>query len=155
MRKRILSPLTEAPALAESGWLNLEEIARVEVTSEAAAFPIEAALIQTASGGWRAESAGEQVIRLCFDEPQKLRKLRVVFIEEKEERTQEFVICWSTGASRGEIVRQQYNFSPGGSTREIEEYEMNLDGVVELELMINPDARGRAAHATLAELRVG
>ena len=139
----------------ESGWLDLDACATVEVTSEDPSHPVESALLPAVGAGWRAETAGEQIIRLSFDEPQRLRKVRVVFIEEQEERTQEFSICWATAEAKGEIVRQQYNFSPSGSTREIELYEMDLAGVTELILRITPDVRGRAAHATLAELRVG
>jgi hypothetical protein len=38
-------------------------------------------------------------------------------------RTQEFVLRWSrdTGHSFREIVRQQWNFSPSGGTREVED----------------------------------
>ena len=44
MRKRISSqPQRESPS-ANTGWLDLEAVARVEVTSEDAAHPIESAL---------------------------------------------------------------------------------------------------------------
>lgn len=51
-----------------------------------------------------------------------------------------------------DIVRQQYNFNPPGA--EVEEYDVNLDGVKALELKINPDITGGPAIASLAELRV-
>ena len=57
------------------------------------------------------------------------------------------------GRSR-EIVRQKWNFSPSGSTSEVEEYWTNLDGVAVLELAIQPDLYGGAAKATLAEWRI-
>ena len=40
-----------------------------------------------------------------------------------------------------EIVRQQWNFSPQGSTSEIEDYGVGLPGVSALELTITPDLR--------------
>jgi hypothetical protein len=117
MRKRISSqPQRESPS-ANTGWLDLEALARVEVTSEDAAHPIESALLTVGATGWRAESPGEQTIRLLFEAPQRLRRIRLLFREEKDERTQEFVLRWSPtadGLSR-DVVRQQYHFQPIGS----------------------------------------
>ena len=53
-----------------------------------------------------------------------------------------------------EIVRQQWNFSPPGSTTEIEDYAVSLDAASVLELAIVPDLRRREAVATLASWRV-
>ena len=53
-----------------------------------------------------------------------------------------------------EIVRQQWNFSPAGSTTEIEQYAVDLDAVSVLELSIQPDLSRREAVATLASWRV-
>jgi hypothetical protein len=53
-----------------------------------------------------------------------------------------------------EIVRQQWNFSPPGTTREIEDYQVELSEVTVLELVIVPDkTRGAAARASLKSLR--
>jgi len=38
-----------------------------------------------------------------------------------------------------EVVRQQWSFSPHGSTEEIEEYAVNLSGITTLELRVDPD----------------
>ena len=93
MRKRISSqPQRESPS-ANTGWLDLEALARVEVTSEDAAHPIESALLTVGATGWRAESPGEQTIRLLFEAPQRLRRIRLLFREEEEARTQEFASC--------------------------------------------------------------
>ena len=95
MRKRITSkPQRESPS-ANTSWLDLEALARVEVTSEDAAHPIESALLTVGAIGWRAESPGEQTVRLLFEAPQRLRRIRLLFREEKEARTQEFVLRWS------------------------------------------------------------
>src|SRR5881398_2469976 len=156
MRKRITSkPQRESPS-ANTSWLDLEALARVEVTSEEAAHPIESALLTVGAMGWRAESPGEQTVRLLFDAPQRLRRIRLLFREEKEARTQEFVLRWSPtgdGSSR-DIVRQQYHFSPSGATEEIEDYRVELEDVVALEVTIVPNISGGDAYASLAELRL-
>jgi hypothetical protein len=79
-----------------------------------------------------------------------------VFHEDEQERTQEFVLRWSpdVGQSYQEIVRQQYNFSPPEAVSEVEDYDVDLDGVTALELKIVPDISGGSARAALAQLRV-
>ena len=156
MRKRIIGPGPGEVAAAEPGWLDLEHLAQVEITSEDIDHPIESALIQGMGSGWRAAQPGEQTIRLRFDEPLRLKRIRLLFQEDEQERTQEFVLRWSSdgGQSYREIVRQQYNFSAPEAAREVEDYEVDLDGVMALELKIVPDiSRGRA-RASLAELNV-
>ena len=156
MRKQISSQPQRESQLANTSWLDLEALARVEVTSEDAAHPIESALLTVGATGWRAESPGEQTVRLLFDAPQRLRRIRLLFREEKEARTQEFVLRWSPtvdGPSR-DIVRQQYHFSPSGATEEIEDYRVELEDVVALEVTIIPNISGGDAYASLAELRL-
>ena len=78
------------------------------------------------------------------------------FEKRREARTQEFVLHWSPtadGSSR-DIVRQQYHFSPSGATEEIEEYRVELEDVVALEVTIVPNISGGDAYASLAELRL-
>ena len=156
MRKRIIGQGPPEVLAAEPGWLEIEGSARVEITSEEAGFPIESALIPGTGPGWRAAQPGEQTIRLLFDEPLTLRRIHVVFHEDEQERTQVFVLRWSPDAGRTyrDIVRQQYNFSPPGATREVEDYSLDLDGVTALELKINPDISGGDARASLARLRI-
>ncbi len=156
MRKRIIEHGPRDNAAAEQGWLDLERLARVEITSEDVAHPIEAALIPGADSGWQAAQPGEQTIRLLFDEPLRLRRIHLAFREDRQERTQEFALRWSPdgGRSYREILRQQYNFSPPGAAREAEDYEIDLDAVTALELKIVPDISGGSARASLARLRV-
>jgi hypothetical protein len=98
MRKRISSqPQRESPS-ANTVWLDLEALARVEVTSEDTAHPIESALLTVDATGWRAESPGEQTISLFFEAPQRLRRIRLLFREEKEACTQEFVLRCSANS---------------------------------------------------------
>jgi hypothetical protein len=147
--------LVDAPH-AQEAWLDLDKIARVAVTSEDPNSPVEYAFdFQT--GGWRAGGRGEQTIRLILDPPQRIRRIRLCFVESEAERTQEFALRWwrEKNGRAQEIVRQQWNFSPLGSTTEIEDYKVELNEVHILELTINPDIRRRDSVATLAEWRIG
>ena len=154
MRKLIINPSSENVSATNQNWLDLEPLVQVEMTSEHVDHPIESALIPGRGSGWRAAVPGEQIIRLLFDKPQKLRRIHLLFREDRQERTQEFVLRWSPnhGQSYREIVRQQYNFSPLAATREVEDYHVDLDGVTALELRILPDVRGGSASGSLAEL---
>jgi len=156
MRKRTISPVRPKTSPPEKEWLNLEELAQVEITSEDSACPIESALLQSAGPGWRAAQPGEQTIRLIFDQPQQVKRIWLVFVESQAERTQEFVLRWSPdgGHSFRDIVRQQWNFSPPGAVREAEDYLVDLSGVTVLELNIVPNKSGGEARASLAQLRL-
>lgn len=156
MRKQIIDRSSKEPSSADQDWLDLERLARVEVTSEDTGNPVESALAASGGPGWLAGETGEQTIRLLFDEPQALRQIQLVFEEERRERTHEFVLRWSgdSGRSYQEILRQQYTFSPPGATREFEDYAVNLHGVTVLELRIVPDISGGDARASLTLLRL-
>ncbi len=106
--------------------------------------------------GWRAADSGTQTIRLIFDEPQRLKRISLVFEETETERTQEFVLRWSPDGGRSfrEIVRQQWNFSPSNATPEVEDYRVELSEVTVLELIIVPDISRGVARASLKSLRV-
>ena len=156
MRKRIIGQVLAEVSAAVPAWRDLEPLAQVEVTSEDAGYPVESALIPGVGPGWRAAQPGEQIIRLLFDEPLKITRIRLVFHEDEHERTQEFVLRWlpDGGQSYREIVRQQYNFSPPETLREVEDYDLDLDGVKALELWIMPDISSGSARASLAQLRL-
>ena len=152
MQKRIV-PQAVSDRSAEPGWLDMTSVS-VEITSEDPEHPIEHALLGTGKG-WRAGEPGVQRVRLLFDPPQDLRRIHVSFIEDAAERTQEFVLRWSSAESEPrEIVRQQWNFSPSGATHETEDYEVNLSGATWLELVIDPDRNRGGAYATLARLQL-
>jgi hypothetical protein len=106
--------------------------------------------------GWRAADSGAQTIRLVFDQPQRLKRIALVFEETETERTQEFVLRWSPdgGSSFREIVRQQWNFNPRNTIREVEDYGVDLSGVTVLELVIVPDISRGSARASLKSLRM-
>jgi len=153
MQKRVIGHPTQVSGAA---WLDLESKAVVEITSEDPARPIESALQLGKEAGWRAAYPGPQVIRLLFNRPQRISHVRIKFTERERQRTQEFVLRWAQDCNRPfeEIVRQQWNFSPQGSTEELEDYRVNLDAAGILELRVNPDVSGRTAVASLDELRI-
>jgi hypothetical protein len=156
MIKRIVGQDIQHVPAPSQDWLNLDVLVQVEVTSEDAAHPIESSLLPGNYAGWRAAESGPQTVRLLFDQPQRIRRVQLKFNEDEFERTQQFVLRWSSngGASYLEIVRQQYNFSPPGTTSECEDYHLDLVGLTALELNIIPDISGGAARASLAQLNL-
>ena len=119
-------------------------------------FPVESAFASGEAQGWRAAMAGAQTIRLIFDQPQRLKQISLVFEEKETARTQKFVLRWSSGGGTSfrEIVRQQWNFSPPETVREVEEYQVELSNVSVLELIIVPNISGGAARASVKSLRL-
>src|ERR1039458_7529717 len=104
MRKRLITPSPQDAPHLDHGWLDLDHLAVVEVTSEDKDYPVESALAaevvpgwragafgvpRKEGGGWRAANSGAQTIRLIFDEPQRLSRISLVFEETETERTQE------------------------------------------------------------------
>src|ERR1700757_3648840 len=138
MRKQLIPPTPATVRPQVDNWLDLESVARVEVSSEDESFPIESALVSGEPRGWRAAMAGTQTIRLVFDQPQRLRRISLVFEEHETRRTQEFVFRSSSAGGRSfrEIVRQQWNFSPPQTVREVQAYEVELSDITVLQLVI-------------------
>jgi len=158
MRKAVLTENAEEAVRQAESWLHLERIASVEISSEDASFPIEHALAEVGTGGWRASTPGPQRIRLIFDEPQTIRRIQLHFVEKDAERSQEFWLLAMMGDELRDVVRQQWNFSPGGTTEEREDYKVDLTGVSALELRIDPDRshdpQQSRSVATLESLRL-
>jgi hypothetical protein len=152
MRKQIINRDDREAAAGQRQWLGLEELAQVEVTSEDPAHPVESALAGNRARGWRAAAPGKQTIRIVFDEPQKISHIALTFREPEHQRTQEFVLRWSDAENSREIVRQQYNFSPPETILEQENYDLALERVKSLEVVINPDISGGSARASLERL---
>jgi len=141
LRKRIVNQTREGMAEVPT-WLPIEKLAQVEVTSEDPEHPIDHALLSQHPQGWRASGPGTQTIRLLFDQPQSVRRIYLHFEDSERERCQEIVLRWSAEPSgpAEEIVRQQWNFSPSGSTHEIEDYRLDPRSVARLELEITPES---------------
>ena len=156
MRKRLITPTPETVRSHAEGWLDVERAALIELTSEDTKYPIESVFISGETRGWLAAEPGLQTIRLIFDQPQRLKQISLVFEESEISRTQEFVLRWSSdgGTSFREIVRQQWNFNPPETIREVEEYRVELANVTVLELIIVPNMSGGTARASLKSLRL-
>jgi hypothetical protein len=128
MRKRIAEKYVATPvADSEAGWLDLAEIATEKISSEDPRFPIESSFAAIGPG-WGAGDTGEQEVRLIFDEPISVRGIQLRSEEVATERTQEFTLSWSSarGGASTEIIRQQWTFTPQGSTAEVEDYSVDL-----------------------------
>ncbi len=135
-------------------WLDIPRLARVELGSEEApANLVESALSIGLGQTWRAKDPGAQTIRISFHVPLTVRRIRLAFVEEETERTQEFLLRWlqEGGTAYRDIVRQQYNFSPSGSNREIEEYQVELRNLAAIELHLIPNLHDRNAFMSLTQ----
>jgi hypothetical protein len=159
MRKSIvsLSKTSSSPSSdsALDQGLDIAQIASVEISSEDAQHPFENALQGGKGGGWKAADPGPQVIRLNFDHPQSIRRIRLEFREQTRERSQEFALFASSAAfQKRQLVRQQWTFSPGNSAIEVEDYSVDLAGVLSLELEIDPGRHDKQAIATLESLAI-
>ena len=133
--------------------MDLAAIARFEITSEDPDHPIDFTLSADDSY-WRAATDGEQKIRIVFDTPQKISRIVLLFEEKVVPRTQQFTLSWQrANEAPVELVRQQYNFSPPDTTQERETYNVSLEDVGALELVIKPDI-GKPARASLTQLLI-
>jgi hypothetical protein len=156
MRKKLVRNSGVADTPDHQSWIDLSLDATVELSSEDPSHPIENALQAGLSGQWMASSEGMQVIRLCFDKPRRIRRIALKFVERDCERTQEFAVLVGTHSAPEptEVIRQQWNFSPQGSTEELENFEVDFSDVNVLELQITPDVSGGPTLATLSRWRV-
>jgi hypothetical protein len=158
MRKQILKsdPTVAAPPPGE---LDIAAMATVLVTSEMATHPVENAFdSQRGPGGsrWIAETPGEQTLILAFDAPQSLHTVGVEIEETDETRTQELWLAASLdgGQTYRELLRQEFNFAPTGSTFEREEWNIRAEATTHLRLCIKPDKGGGPCRASLTALVV-
>jgi hypothetical protein len=138
----------------KASWLDLRTIGTVRVTSEDSRYPTESVFDEDGQG-WRAGERGKQTITLFFDKPQRIRRIWLQFIELEVERTQQFSLQWSknqTNALRP-LFQERWSFSPNDSTSQIVDYEVDLDGVWVLQLVIDPDISRGLAVASLASWR--
>ncbi|MGI8958450.1 MAG: carbohydrate-binding protein [Bryobacteraceae bacterium] len=123
------------------------------MTSELPDAPVESVFGPNSETGWRRQS---KVSSSFLNERKTIRRIQLGFREQHSERTQEFTLHWprSIDGERTEIVPQQWTFSPQGSTREDEDYRVNLTGALVLELTINPNISDSSPHASLHALRI-
>ena len=156
MRKKLINESETNMSKPESDYLDIEQLAQVEISSECSDYPIEFALLAGSNVGWKAADAGNQVIRLIFDEPQTIKHIELLFDEPEVARTQEIVLLWRMDKASifREILRQQFHFSPPLTTRQSENYAVDLNQLKVLELRIIPDMSGVQSFAQLTKLRL-
>ena len=156
MRKTLINQTTETNTPSDLNYLDSEHLAQVEISSESQEYPIESALVDGSETGWRAACSGEQTTRLVFDQAQTIKQISLVFDEQEQSRTQEFVLLWRIDNEDffREILRQQYHFSAPHSAQETENYTVDLKQLKALELRIIPDISGGEACAKLTRLRL-
>jgi hypothetical protein len=153
MRKSLLGSTSKVATKDNSNWLDLCQLCTAEISSEAPNHPIEHALAVGHGGGWRAAASGKQQIKLTFDSPQHIRHVWLEFLEAEVSRSQEFALFVTTNTEpRRELRRQQWSFSPNGSTSEVENYLIDLQGVTSIELEVDPGRHDAGVFASLQAL---
>jgi hypothetical protein len=156
LRKHLLTarPPVRVPQPSEKA---IAAIATVWVTSEAADGPIDHVFDQNRGPGgsrWVAAEPGKQRLILAFDAPQTLRTISLEVEEPEVSRTH--VLCVAVSSDGGqtyrELRRQEYTFSPPGTTYEREVWAVTVEGATHLQLVITPDKGGTPCRATLTSL---
>jgi hypothetical protein len=156
LRKQIIKP-SHTPPAPMPGEIDIAAVATVLVTSEDPDHPVDRAFDQQRGPGgsrWVAGEPGEQTLILAFDAPQVIRRVLVEVEEPEVARTQDLQLAVSSdgGQTYRELVRQEYNFSPPGTTFEREDWAATAEGVTHLRLVIRPDKGGKPCRATLTSL---
>jgi len=156
MRKQLLKA-DSATVVPVPGALDVATIASVAVTSEAVDHPIENAFDHRRGPGgsrWIAATPGEQTLILAFDAPQAVRQVLLEVEETQNRRTQELHLAVSRdgGITYRELLRQEFTFSPPGTTFEHEEWTVASDPITHLRLGLKPDKGGGQCLASLTTL---
>jgi hypothetical protein len=156
LRKHLLKhrPVSPAPQPEEK---DIAAIATVFVSSETAEHPLDHAFDhQRGPGGsrWMAAEPGEQVLILAFDTPQAISKIILEVEESEVSRTQELsvAVSYDGGQTYRELLRQEYTFSPPGTTFEREAWAVTAVGVTHVQLIIKPDKGDKPCRASLTAL---
>src|SRR3954447_4795795 len=157
LRKQIIEMTPAAAPILTSGELDIAAVATLLVTSEDPEHPVDHAFDARRGPGasrWVAEGPGEQTLILAFDAPQAIRRVVLEVEETQVARTQELQLAISCDGGRTyrERLRQEYNFSPPGTTFEREDWAVPAEGVTHLRLVIRPDKGGKPCRATITTL---
>ena len=166
LRKQIFKSQTEPEALIpgeidlgeiDPGEIDIAAAATVLLASEEPGHPIDHAFdVHRGQGGtrWIAGEPGEQAIILAFDVPQDIQRVALEVEEPEFARSQELQLALSTdgGKNYREVLRQEYHFSPPGTTFEREDWAVQARGVTHLRLAIKPDKGGKPCRATITSL---
>jgi hypothetical protein len=156
LRKHIFKAPPSLP-VPQAGEIDIAATATVQVTSEDLAHPIEHVFDHRRGPGgsrWVADEPGEQTLILAFDTPQIIHQIILEIEEPTVSRTQELRLSVSHdgGQTSCELRRQEYSFSPPGTTFEREVWAVTAEGVTHLQLWMKPDKGGKPCRATLTAL---
>jgi hypothetical protein len=156
LRKQVIKAAAATPVLTPEE-IDIAAVATVQVTSEATDHPVDHAFDGSRGPGgtrWVAGEPGDQTLILVFDAPQTIRRVVLEVEEPDVARTQELQLAVSIDGGRmyRELVRQEYNFSPPGTTFEREDWAVTVDGVTHLRLRIKPDKGGKTCRGTITSL---
>lgn len=156
LRKHIVKVPLSHP-VPQPGEMDIAATATVQVTSEDPTHPIEHVFDNRRGPGgsrWVAAEPGEQTLILAFDTPQIILQTILEVEEPEVSRTQELQLSVSHdgGQTYRELRRQEYNFSPPGTTFEREDWAVTAERVTHLQLWMKPDKGGKPCRATLTSL---
>lgn len=159
LRKQILGPAATQKAADAPALLDVSALARVLVSSEDRDHPVDLAFDGRGGPGatrWIAGETGEQTLIVAFDRPQAVRAIQLEVEEPEVARTQELQVAVSCdgGNSYREIVRQEYTFSPPGTSFERERWAAETADVTHVRVVIRPDKGGAPRRATLTTLAI-
>ncbi len=155
LRKQIIKPHLVIPD-ATSGEIDIAAVATVHVTSESPEHPVDHVFDDDRGPGgtrWIAGEPGEQTMTLAFDAPQTINQILLEVDEPEVARTQELQLSFSCDGGRTyrELLRQEYNFSPAGTTLGREKWTVSAQGVTHLRI-VKPDKGDKPCRATLTSL---
>ena len=144
---------------ARTGAKDIPTLATVLVTSESSEHPVDNLFDgRDGPGGsrWIASADGEQSVIVAFDAPQTIRAVGLETEEPHASRTQELCLSLSRdgGQTYRDVLRQEFTFSPGGSTFEREDWRVPADGVTHVRVAIRPDKGSAPGRATLTSLTI-
>jgi len=163
LRKQVIPSPDRAAAgegaRSRTGAKDIPALARVLVTSESSDHPVDNLFDgRDGPGGsrWIASADGEQAVILAFDAPQTIQSVSLETEEPHASRTQELCLSLSRdgGQTYRDVLRQEFTFSPGGSTFEREDWRVPADGVTHVRVAIRPDKGSAPGRATLTSLTI-
>ncbi|WP_447978374.1 hypothetical protein [Candidatus Nitrospira bockiana] len=137
--------------------ISIPEVATVLVSSEMPEHPVDHICDGQYGPGstrWIAGESGDQSVVLSFDAPHTVRRVSLEVEEPEVSRIQELALSISRdgGQTYREILRQEYTFSPPGTTFEHEEWQIPGEGVTNVWIWIRPDKNGRPCRASITSL---
>jgi hypothetical protein len=159
MLRKLIIPAADPGTSLEPGRMYIPALATVLVTSEAPEHPVDSLFDgRDGPGGtrWVASVDGEQALILAFDTPQTIREVSLETEESQASRTQVLTLSLSQDGGRTyrEILRQEFNFSPPGTTFERERWTVPAAPVTHLRVTIRPDKGGNLGRASLTSLTI-